>query len=107
MAPPRRNMLLTGEWMLAFGLAAGGGLLSRLFIHEAGISGIWFANGLLVGFLLYARSGTWAHLLAACALGQVAIGILTGDPLAGMLAATVFNTLEVFIAAWPLRQHVS
>lgn len=106
--PGKRYLLWIGEWLAAFAIVAAAGLLSKLFTRNSlGVSSIWLANGLMVGFLLHAPSRRWAGLLAACALGQFTSSLLAGDALRGVLTAMAFNTLEVAIAALPLRSRIS
>jgi diguanylate cyclase (GGDEF)-like protein/PAS domain S-box-containing protein len=103
-----RYLVWIGEWLLAFAFVVGAGLLSKLFTRNAaGVSSIWLANGILLGFLLHAPRQRWPGLLAACALGQLASSVLAQDPMRSVFAATLINTAEVFIAALPLRNRIA
>lgn len=100
----RERLFRIAEWSLLFALVTITGVLSKLFTRGTfGVSTIWLANGLTVGYLLYAPRGRWPSLLLACALGQLASGLLVHDSRGAVLAAAGFNTLEVVIAALPLR----
>jgi diguanylate cyclase (GGDEF)-like protein/PAS domain S-box-containing protein len=104
----KRYLLWIGEWLVAFAIVVAAGLLSKLFTRNSlGVSSIWLANGLMLGFLLHVPSSRWVGLLVACALGQFTSSLVAGDALQGALAAMAFNTLEVAIAALPLRSRIS
>jgi diguanylate cyclase (GGDEF)-like protein/PAS domain S-box-containing protein len=109
MAAPRKQYLLrVGEWGLAFAFVVVAGLLSQLFTRNAeGVTSIWLANGIILGFLLNAPARRWPGLLAVFVLGLVTAGVIALEPLRSILAATVFNTLEVCMAAWWLRRRVT
>jgi diguanylate cyclase (GGDEF)-like protein/PAS domain S-box-containing protein len=105
--PVRQLLPLIAEWLVMVALVAAFGLFSKLFTRdELGVSSLWLANGLMLGYLLYARREHWVALLVACMLGQLASGALVRDPLQGVLLAATFNTMEVVAAAWPLRATI-
>jgi diguanylate cyclase (GGDEF)-like protein/PAS domain S-box-containing protein len=108
MQPPARQLLpRVAEWLVMVALVAAFGLFSKLFTRdELGVSNLWLANGLMLGYLLYSRRERWVELLVACLLGQLASGALVHDPPQGVLLAAAFNTMEVLAAAWPLRTTI-
>jgi diguanylate cyclase (GGDEF)-like protein/PAS domain S-box-containing protein len=107
-APRKQYLLWVGEWGLAFAFVVAAALLSGLFTRNAeGVSSIWLANGIILGFLLNAPSRRWAGLLGAFVLGQITAAIVAPDPVRGILAAMVFNSLEVGLAAWTLRNRIT
>ncbi len=105
--PVRQLLPRVAEWLVMVALVAAFGLFSKLFTRdELGVSNLWLANGLMLGYLLYAQRERWVGLLVACMLGQLASGALVGDPMQGVLLAAIFNTMEVMAAAWPLRATI-
>ncbi len=95
------------EWLLVFILVAAVGLLSRQYARSGGVSSVWLANGVMLGYLLAAARERRAALLVACVLGQLAGGMVAGDgPLAAVVVA-LLNTGEVFIATLPLRALIT
>ncbi|MES2682462.1 MAG: diguanylate cyclase [Pseudomonadota bacterium] len=70
------------------------------------VAAIWLSNGLLLGVLLSTPTGDWLRYLIAGFAGNVVANLLSGDALhmAPLLAGC--NTLEVILAAWPLRRRL-
>ncbi len=102
--PARQRLTRIAEWLFVLGLVTAAGLLSKLYTREAGgVSTIWLANGLTLGYLLYAPRTRWYALLIASAIGHLLSGALVRDPPLAVLMAMLFNTAEVVVAAWPLR----
>jgi diguanylate cyclase (GGDEF)-like protein/PAS domain S-box-containing protein len=93
--------------LLLFALVAGAGVLSKQYTRGAqGISTVWLANGLMLGYLLYAARNRWPELQISGLLGQVASGLLVGDEWRNALTAGLINGGEVLIAAMPLRATI-
>src|SRR5688572_10729555 len=95
------------EWLLATAFVVAAALLSKLFTrNSAGVSSIWLANGIMLGFLLHTPRSRWLGLLTAFALGQVIGSVAVRDPPLGTLMAVLFNTLEVLAAGLPLASRI-
>jgi diguanylate cyclase (GGDEF)-like protein/PAS domain S-box-containing protein len=94
--------------LLLFALVAGAGVLSKLYTRDAqGVSTVWVANGLMLGYLLYAARRQWVELQVAGALGQMASGLLAGDSATVIIIPGLINAGEVLVAALPLRAAIS
>jgi diguanylate cyclase (GGDEF)-like protein/PAS domain S-box-containing protein len=100
----RRSLLAAGLVAALVALLAWAGLS---LTHEAGrVATIWVANGFLVGLLLRTPPERWLAYLVAGLAGNLAADIAAGDSLATAACLALCNTLEVVIAAYPLRALV-
>lgn len=89
---------------LLFALVTGVGVFSKLFTRDIqSVSTVWIANGMMLGYLLFAAREQWAELLVAGGLGQIASGWLAGDSLFLTVIPGLVNTGEVLVAALALR----
>lgn len=106
--PARQSLSRFVEWLLMLGLVAAAGLLSKEYARAGlGVSSIWLANGLALGYLLAAPRERRDVLLVACALGELAGGLLAGDRPVAVVVAALLNTGEVLVAALLLQPLVS
>lgn len=107
-SPATERLQRAAACLLLFALVAGAGVLSKLYTRDVqGVSTIWIANGLVLGYLLYASRRHWLELQAAATLGQVASGMLVGDSAALTVVPGLINAGEVLLAALPLRATIT
>ncbi|MEJ0099546.1 MAG: diguanylate cyclase [Pseudomonadota bacterium] len=106
--PARRRLGQIAEWALLCVLVTVAGLVSKLYTRGAGgVSTIWLANGLTVGYLLYASRERWGRLILASVAGQLLSGVLVHDTTSFVLLAALFNSIEVLVAALTLRTGIT
>jgi diguanylate cyclase (GGDEF)-like protein/PAS domain S-box-containing protein len=95
------------DGLLVFALVALLASFSKYFTRDdTGLSALWFANALAVGFLLTTRREDWPWLLLATFAGNVLGSLVAGDPATMVAPIALFNVLESFCAAWPLRRSL-
>ncbi|HEY0974199.1 MAG TPA: diguanylate cyclase [Solimonas sp.] len=95
------------ELLRCIGTAVLIGVLCWLCIvltRESGrIASIWLANGVLAGLMLSEQTKAWPALLISGFAGNVLAALIAGDNVPVAISLSFCNTLEVMLAAWPLR----
>jgi len=69
------------------------------------VASIWLSNGLMIGLLLTMPNPGWLPTLAAGFLGNAAANALSSDTPQMAILLALCNSLEIALAAWPLRRR--
>ena len=101
MTRPLRAARLTGLLLApavtVFALALLGFEFGR---RDDGVAAVWFANGVLIAWLLRRPRSEWRLLLAAALAGNTGAGLAWGDPVGPAAALAACNAAEVLLVAW-------
>jgi signal transduction histidine kinase len=86
--------------LLAFATGWGGIELTRV---TGRIAQIWFANSILLVFLLRFPRREWWKILAAGAAGNMLADLLVGDAAVAACVFSAANVVEILAVAWPIK----
>lgn len=92
--------------LLAVLIAATAWLSLTLMRGPGELAAVWVGNGLLAGWLLSRRTGTWPGYLIVAYAAELPARVLAGDALSYAALIALCNSLEALVAAAIIRRRI-